>query len=155
VTTILRRALSKKTRFIVLERDNYTCQYCGAYAPDVVLVVDHIIAVALGGSNDLDNLITACETCNQGKSAMDLENLPGSAMDQDIAQAQARYHLMEALARLLQVLHPIPLDEHELERAISWANHVLDIEATEFLPDAGRPVIERFARQCIPDWWEN
>lgn len=34
---------SIRTRFRILERDNFTCQYCGNKAPDVILHVDHKI----------------------------------------------------------------------------------------------------------------
>ncbi len=64
-----RKSISKKLRFEVFKRDKFQCQYCGKYAPDVVLNVDHINPVANGGSNDLVNLITSCFDCNQGKKA--------------------------------------------------------------------------------------
>jgi len=64
-----RRPLSKKLRFEVLKRDGYVCQYCGHGAPKVVLHIDHIVPVARGGSNDIENLVTACEACNSGKRA--------------------------------------------------------------------------------------
>lgn len=41
-----REPVGKKLRFEVFKRDKFTCQYCGAKAPDVVLHVDHIQAVA-------------------------------------------------------------------------------------------------------------
>lgn len=66
----MRKALSKKTRFEIFKRDGFTCQYCGKQPPDVVLVVDHINPVANGGDNDQMNLVTSCETCNQGKGAV-------------------------------------------------------------------------------------
>lgn len=62
-----RRSLSKKLRFEVFKRDDFTCQYCGAQPPKVVLEVDHIHPVAAGGGNDPENLITACDKCNRGK----------------------------------------------------------------------------------------
>ena len=62
-----RKDLSNKTRYQVLHRDNFTCQYCGNRAPSVQLHIDHIVPVSLGGGNDLWNLITACEPCNSGK----------------------------------------------------------------------------------------
>lgn len=62
-------SVSKKTRFEVFERDSFTCQYCGRFAPDVVLEVDHILARAKGGTDDPENLITACFDCNRGKRA--------------------------------------------------------------------------------------
>lgn len=54
-------------RHRIFTRDNFTCQYCGAKPPDVVLEVDHIIPKSHGGKTRLDNLITACFACNRGK----------------------------------------------------------------------------------------
>lgn len=62
--------LSKRLRFEVLRRDNHTCRYCGASAPNVQLEVDHVVPRSLGGSDRPWNLVTACHDCNGGKSAM-------------------------------------------------------------------------------------
>ena len=59
-------------RWKVLNRDNFTCQYCGQSAPSVILHVDHKIAKALGGTDSEDNLITACSSCNIGKNLSQL-----------------------------------------------------------------------------------
>ena len=56
-----------KIRFQVLNRDNFTCQYCGRKAPDVVLEVDHINPTSNNGMADMNNLVTACHECNIGK----------------------------------------------------------------------------------------
>lgn len=64
-----RPAMSPELRFTVLSRDGFTCRYCGRPAPDVVLHVDHIKPVVRGGTNDADNLVTACRDCNLGKGA--------------------------------------------------------------------------------------
>jgi len=69
-----RRGLSAKKRFRVLNRDNFTCRYCGQSAPSVVLHVDHITPVCFGGDNDEDNLVAACQDCNAGKSTEDIIN---------------------------------------------------------------------------------
>lgn len=45
-----------------LDRDNYTCQYCGA--KKVRLEVHHIRFRRNGGSDDLENLITLCKKCH-------------------------------------------------------------------------------------------
>lgn len=63
-----RKSLSKKIRFEIFKRDSFTCQYCGQKAPDVILHIDHIIPVAEGGDNHITNLLTACFSCNSGKS---------------------------------------------------------------------------------------
>lgn len=65
--------ISRRLRFEVLRRDNYTCRYCGASPrthPDVVLEIDHVIPVTLGGDDDPRNLVTACADCNAGKSSV-------------------------------------------------------------------------------------
>lgn len=65
-----RKPLSPKRRFDILERDNFTCQSCGAkQSDDVLLEVDHIEPVSKGGTNDIDNLVTLCYKCNRGKGA--------------------------------------------------------------------------------------
>jgi len=53
----------KKTRLAILERDNYTCGYCGNEATSV----DHILPRALGGTHDPGNLIACCTPCNSRK----------------------------------------------------------------------------------------
>ena len=48
----------------VLRRDKHTCQYCGSTRQ---LTLDHVIPVSKGGKNSCDNVVTACETCNNRK----------------------------------------------------------------------------------------
>lgn len=54
-------------RTAVFERDRYTCTYCGARGQR--LECDHIHPLSKGGSNDVENLTTACFTCNRSKHA--------------------------------------------------------------------------------------
>jgi hypothetical protein len=87
-----RRAISQKTRFEVFKRDGFVCQYCGAHPPKVVLQVDHIVAVARGGRNAMDNYVTSCQPCNIGKGANDLRVVPQSLADKaaDVAEREAQ-----------------------------------------------------------------
>lgn len=62
-------AVSKRLRYEILRRDQHTCRYCGASAPDVPLTVDHVLPVALGGTDEATNLVTACRDCNAGKTS--------------------------------------------------------------------------------------
>lgn len=63
------RTVSNRLRFKVFLRDNFTCQYCGKTLLDrIKLEADHIIAYSNGGETTLENLKTACWTCNNGKS---------------------------------------------------------------------------------------
>lgn len=88
-----RKSLSKRVRFEVFKRDAFTCQYCGAHPPAVILHVDHIEAVANGGPNDMDNLVTACEACNLGKGARSLSKIPESLADKAARIAEAEEQL--------------------------------------------------------------
>lgn len=67
-TQSTRKSISVRTRFEIFKRDGFVCQYCGRKSPDVVLEVDHIVAVVDGGTNDPINLVTSCWECNRGKS---------------------------------------------------------------------------------------
>ncbi|TAF53678.1 MAG: HNH endonuclease [Oscillatoriales cyanobacterium] len=59
-----RARLSPDVRQYVLNRDRHQCQSCGQ---SINLQIDHIIPLARGGSNDLSNLQTLCQTCNLRK----------------------------------------------------------------------------------------
>lgn len=63
--------VSKRARFEVLRRDDYTCRYCRS--KDGPLTVDHVQPVALGGSDDPSNLVAACRDCNAGKASTNLD----------------------------------------------------------------------------------
>ena len=47
-------SLSRRVRFAVLKRDDFRCQYCGAVAPSVTLEVDHVLARANGGNDEME-----------------------------------------------------------------------------------------------------
>lgn len=90
-----RKAISKSTRFRIFARDGFTCRYCGAQSDTVALEVDHIIPVVEGGTNDDENLITACLTCNRGKSAKRLESIAPTEQDR-LRLAQERNEQVRA-----------------------------------------------------------
>jgi len=60
-------------RWQILERDSFTCQYCGQHAPDVKLEVDHVIPREDGGSDSPANLKTSCYACNRGRSGFTIQ----------------------------------------------------------------------------------
>ena len=68
------RHINWRTRFIVMRRDDFKCQYCGrspANNPGLELHIDHVKAYSKNGQSVMENLRTACNVCNIGKS--DLE----------------------------------------------------------------------------------
>lgn len=55
-------------RLAIYARDGFCCVYCGASIESgATLTLDHVIAHALGGSNDAANLVTCCGECNSRK----------------------------------------------------------------------------------------
>jgi len=59
------RPRMKLTKREILQRDNYTCQYCGRQGPG--LTIDHIVPRHRGGAQSWTNLVTACQSCNRKK----------------------------------------------------------------------------------------
>ena len=57
------RGIHPILRGAVLERDGWTCTYCGARTTEV----DHVSPRALGGSSTPANLVAACRRCNREK----------------------------------------------------------------------------------------
>jgi hypothetical protein len=69
------RDISKETRAIVLDRNGFTCQMCGAVAGEphpidtarkTRLHIGHFIDKSQGGSDDMANLRALCSVCNEG-----------------------------------------------------------------------------------------
>lgn len=55
----------ENTKAMVLNRDDYTCQYCKGKHKDSKLEVHHIVFRSKGGSDEESNLITLCHTCHK------------------------------------------------------------------------------------------
>ena len=62
-----RQPIPRKLRHEVFKRDGYRCRECGASKEETSLEIDHILPVAKGGTNDIDNLQTLCRECNRMK----------------------------------------------------------------------------------------
>lgn len=52
-----------RIRMAVLKRDAFVCAYCGREAD----TADHVIPKARGGTDDMSNLVAACNKCNGTK----------------------------------------------------------------------------------------
>lgn len=67
MTKTPRIPIPPEVRKYVYQRDNYQCKSCGKTDIETALTIDHIIPLAKGGSNEISNLQTLCQTCNQHK----------------------------------------------------------------------------------------
>jgi 5-methylcytosine-specific restriction endonuclease McrA len=65
-----RSKLTAGLRYMILKRDAFSCQLCGASTVEdgVKLEVDHIMPISHWGKTIEANLRTLCSKCNQGKS---------------------------------------------------------------------------------------
>lgn len=122
-----RKTLSKKTRFEVFKRDGFKCQYCGATAPEAVLVVDHIHPLSQDGDDSILNYITACQPCNAGKS--------DRLLSDDSAVAKQRAQLDDLNAR-----------REQLEMMLQWR------EGLRVIDDFQISVIEDAWKTAASGW---
>lgn len=128
----MRTAISKSVRFEVFKRDSFKCQYCGAEAPAAVLHVDHIEAVANGGTNDITNLITACSACNLGKSDKPLsENTAVEKAKAQMDELQERREQLELMMEWRKGLRAIG-DEVVDGLASYWNDRTPGYQVSEF-----------------------
>lgn len=179
MATRTRKGLSKAVRFSIFARDGFTCRYCGSQSDSVRLVVDHIIPVAEGGTNDEANLITACEPCNQGKGKRTLEQSAPTEIDrlrmlQEVEEqklvAQRAREAMQARAEFRQIVVDLWCDIRESRQADSRTISVIASYVQQYgltavadwisiahakLPDASDSIVGRYVsgirRQCVEE----
>lgn len=139
-------AISKRTRFEVLRRDNHTCQYCGQMAPDVTLHIDHVEPVALGGSDKPDNLVTACKDCNLGKASI----APGSPLVESLSAKAAAYALgmTEKMTRIRGTIEAA--DEYAESFQEEWTSWLVG-EVEVPLPIDWESTLHRWFRMGVPN----
>ena len=138
-----RKPISKKLRFEVLKRDSFTCQYCGARAPDAILVVDHITPVASGGESDILNLITACRDCNAGKAARELSDQAVLTKQIDtLSDLQARRELIQEMIDWKRGLASIDADA-----SISLVDFWIDLVSPHTITHQAAVIIAVWIRQ--------
>lgn len=61
------RRIVRFSRFNVLLRDNFACQYCGLLPHARELTMDHVVPRARGGGTRWNNVVAACRSCNHKK----------------------------------------------------------------------------------------
>ena len=121
---------SPAARLRVLNRDRYTCVYCGRHGSEAELHVDHIQPVANGGSHHISNLQTTCRHCNQSKG----KRKAPKTRPETIESSDAEYSKSSVG---LWVLTFEPLKEHQknipIHRDIRWQGLIIGKEDDFFL----------------------
>lgn len=77
-------AISKRTRDIVYNKYDGHCGYCGKEIAYKDMQVDHIFPRYLGGTDDVNNLLPSCRSCNFRKQTYSVGKF------RDILRAQAK-----------------------------------------------------------------
>lgn len=104
------RNISKELRSIVLDRNGFTCQMCGAAAGEphpydhsrkTRLHIGHIIDKSMGGSDEPSNLRAICSVCNEGASNITLDRPAFIKLKSQIFRAknEVQLELLEMLVR--------------------------------------------------------
>lgn len=92
------RKLSKELRALVLDRNGFTCQMCGAvagephpYDPEkkTRLHIGHIIDKSKGGKDELSNLRALCSVCNEGAQNATLDRPSATTLLVQVRRAAA------------------------------------------------------------------
>lgn len=133
-------AVSKRLRYEVLRRDAHTCRYCGRSAPEVRLTVDHVIPVALGGTDASSNLVCACVDCNSGKAATN----PDAALVGQVADDALRWSA--AMARAAEDMLDRRSGRESLREEFLTAWDAYD----QPLPSGWGPSVDRFIAAGLP-----
>ena len=106
---VFERTISKELRALVLDRNGFTCQMCGAVAGEphpydgrrTRLHIGHIVDKSLGGSDDAGNLRALCSVCNEGAANVTLDRPSASKLLAQLRRAPGSDQLdvLEWLAR--------------------------------------------------------
>jgi 5-methylcytosine-specific restriction endonuclease McrA len=96
------RGISKETRALVLDRNGFTCQMCGAAAGEphpydngrkTRLHIGHIIDKSMGGTDEANNLRAVCSVCNEGASNLTLNRPDTIKLIAQVRRAPAKDQL--------------------------------------------------------------
>lgn len=82
-----------RLRFRILNRDEFTCRYCGntpTRDPLCVLHIDHVNPKSKVMNNSEKNLITSCGLCNLGKLNFELKEGSKKKVEDYLASAEHR-----------------------------------------------------------------
>lgn len=149
-----RKSIGASTRWSIFARDNFTCRYCGSQAGQegVTLQVDHVLSVVEGGDNRMENLVTACQRCNGGKSGRSLTVTPNSV--QAIRNMRKSAKLTRALAQSIR--EEVEAAEEMNAMIIRMKCKAYDEETVEFAPNeiaCARNLMYEFGAMKVCEWY--
>jgi hypothetical protein len=125
------RIINPDLRNAILEKYNHKCAKCNSSES---LEIDHIQALSLGGTNDVDNFQILCRTCNKKKGG---KKSPGGKRKETSGISRNEVNLTpeaKAILKKLAVKH-----NHSLKSYMEWVliKYIDDKAANEKLAGEG------------------
>jgi 5-methylcytosine-specific restriction endonuclease McrA len=101
--TLVERPLTLKENLEILERDDFTCQYCGldgraSFENALVMRVDFVVPRARKGKKHPQNLVACCSPCNTIKGTRVYKNFD-AAREYVVARREELWKSWEAKQR--------------------------------------------------------
>ncbi len=75
-------------RYLLFERDNFTCVVCGCSNKDRELHVHHIHPLNLGGTDTMNNMITVCDKHHRSLEPKEIINYANKSETKRLRNAQ-------------------------------------------------------------------
>lgn len=66
---IKRNMRPRFSKYNIMLRDRFKCQYCGTSVDRATVSMDHVIPVSLGGDTSWHNIVCSCMPCNTRKGS--------------------------------------------------------------------------------------
>lgn len=149
-----RKNVSASIRWQVFARDGFMCRYCGARAGQdgVELHADHVMSIADGGDNSIQNLIAACQKCNGGKGAKSLQSLPDAA---DVAERMKQR--AESVKQQADAMREAMTRDRELEqRAVDLKCEAFGVNSVRMSKGEETHIIklcQEFGAETVLGWY--
>lgn len=137
-------AVTKRIRFEVLRRDEFTCRYCRSR--DNALTVDHVVPVALGGSDDPSNLVAACKDCNAGKASASPDEAMVAQVEADALRWASAMEVVVGRRRAARRA----VDEYSAAAAGAWLDEFDGLYRAPELPADAEQSFEAFYARGLP-----
>ena len=143
-----RRSIPESIQKQVRHRANYLCEYCHTAErwQYVAFTIDHVLPLALGGTNDLNNLSLACFHCNRRKShhvdAMDPDTDESFPLFNPRQDAWSQHFIWSA--DRLRIIGLTPIGRATIEHLVLNRDRVIHLRAADVLvsrhPPHGDPL---------------
>ena len=151
-----RTPIQPSIRWSVFYRDGFACRYCGAQAGEdgVELVIDHVLSVAEGGDNRIDNLVTACRPCNHRKGARSLKEVP--TPQQVVDRVRERASNLQTLKDQLDAA--ASADDELRQRLVDLKCEAYESESVHVEPgevDHAIRLLREFGADKVVEWYRS